>query len=87
MMKLALNSKAKDNLKFWYSNGRRSKEKIENLLNDILEHPYTGIGKPERLKHELSGMWSRRIDRKNRIVYEIDEKNSLVFILSLKGHY
>ena len=86
-MKLALNSKAKDDLRFWYNNGQRSRKKIENLLKDILEHPRTGIGKPEQLKHELSGMWSRRIDRKNRIVYEIDEVNSTVFVLSLRGHY
>ena len=86
-MKLALNGKAKTDLKIWYGTGRRSREKIEHLLKEIMEHPRWGTGKPERLKHFDGETWSRRIDRKNRIIYEIDEEKSTVFILSLTGHY
>ncbi|MBP9648713.1 MAG: Txe/YoeB family addiction module toxin [Paludibacteraceae bacterium] len=49
------------------------------------QHPFTGTGKPEPLKHSLAGCWSRRINREHRLVYEVSE--DLVFILSAKGHY
>ncbi|WP_233244144.1 Txe/YoeB family addiction module toxin [Brumimicrobium oceani] len=48
---------------------------------------YTGTGKPEQLKHELSGYWSRRINKEHRIVYEVFEEENKVVVLSLKGHY
>ncbi|MDP3244380.1 MAG: Txe/YoeB family addiction module toxin, partial [bacterium] len=51
----------------------------------IEENPFSGTGKPEPLKHNLSGLWSRRINREHRIVYEISENT--VFILSVKGHF
>lgn len=71
---------------FWKRSGQKIViEKITNLIIDISEHPTTGIGKPEQLKHRLSGLWSRRIDKENRIVYEIQEK--CVIIHSLRGHY
>ena len=63
--------------------------KIEKLLDAIQENPYKGIGKPEPLKHNLSGAWSRRITQEHRLVYEVNDKNEIVTldILSLKGHY
>lgn len=71
---------------FWKRSGQKIViEKITNLIIDITEHPTTGIGKPEQLKHRLSGLWSRRIDKENRIVYEIQE--DCVIIHSLRGHY
>lgn len=71
---------------FWKRSGQKIViEKITNLIIDISEHPTTGIGKPEQLKHRLSRLWSRRIDKENRIVYEIQEK--CVIIHSLRGHY
>ena len=51
----------------------------------IIVSPYQGIGKPEPLKHELAGKWSRRIDRKNRFVYAVE--NDILYIYSLKDHY
>jgi len=59
------------------------------LLRAIQENPFEGIGKPEPLKHTLSGVWSRRINQEHRIIYEIiDEKTiEILNILSLKGHY
>lgn len=61
--------------------------KIKNLLKEIESHPETGTGKPERLRGDLSGFWSRRINREHRIIYEIDNENEIVRIYSLKGHY
>lgn len=58
-------------------------------LKDIQLHPFTGVGKPEPLKHQLSGKWSRRINREHRLIYKVTEENTLEIlnILSLKGHY
>jgi len=86
-MKLVIDNKAREDLKFWYDSGQRQRKKIEDLIRDIVEHPTWGIGKPEKLKHDLTGKWSRRIDRKNRIIYKVSDDNTTVFILSLRGHY
>lgn len=60
-------------------------KRIRKLLEEIQESPFTGIGKPEPLKFDLSGKWSRRITEKDRLVYEIEEDKIKVY--SLKGHY
>ncbi|WP_114936257.1 Txe/YoeB family addiction module toxin [Mucilaginibacter endophyticus] len=62
----------------------RSK-KIKELLLSIRDTPFQGIGKPEALKYQLAGKWSRRIDREHRIVYAVD--GEIIRIYSLKGHY
>jgi toxin YoeB len=61
--------------------------KIDQLLNELINHPSTGTGQPEKLKHELSGKFSRRINRKHRLIYEIDEVAKTVYVLSAKAHY
>lgn len=61
--------------------------KTATLLEELKEHPRTGTGKPEQLKHNLSGLWSRHIDQKNRLVYTIEENILTVHIISAKGHY
>ncbi len=61
--------------------------KISALLRDIAEHPYTGIGKPEPLKYELSGKWSRRINSEHRIIYSVHENTTFVYIFSMRYHY
>ena len=58
--------------------------KLFTFLEELTQHPFSGSGKPESLKHNLSGMWSRRINRQHRI-YEVEQNT--VFILSVKGHY
>ena len=55
------------------------------LLEEISEHPFTGTGKPEALKHDLAGKWSRRINQEHRLIHEV--KDEEVKIVSLKGHY
>ena len=59
--------------------------RIVALIHDIARSPFSGIGKPEPLKHELSGYWSRRITREHRLVYKI--KDDTIFIASCKFHY
>ena len=65
--------------------GQENTEKINGLIKDIQRSTFEGIGKPEPLKGNLSGMWSRRIDNTNRIVYY--EKDGIIYIVSCKGHY
>ena len=60
--------------------------KVETLFLELSEHPQTGTGKPERLKN-LTNMWSRRLDKKNRLIYTISENIVVVYVVSLQGHY
>jgi toxin YoeB len=85
-MEIIYKLNAVEDLKFWRKSGNISiQKKIEQLIVAISNDPYKGIGKPEALKHELSGYWSRRINSEHRIVYKIE--NNILYILSLKGHY
>ena len=71
----------------WVSEDRKKAEKIANLLDDIERNGISkGKGKPEALKYNYSGQWSRRIDDTNRLVYTIDE-NGYIYVISCKGHY
>lgn len=70
---------------YWASQDKKTLKKINQLLKDIDRNHYTGIGKPEPLKHNFQGFWSRRIDDANRIVYKIEDGN--IVILHCRGHY
>lgn len=59
--------------------------KIKTFLEELIEHPYSGTGKPEALKHDFSGYWSRRINKEHRLVYRVSENT--VYINSVYGHY
>jgi toxin YoeB len=61
--------------------------KLDQLLSELEEHPETGTGKPERLKNNLSGLWSRRINKEHRLIYSIDGKEVTVTVVSAYGHY
>lgn len=77
----------KDLLKHKKSGNAAAIKKITALFADLENHPYTGVGNPEPLKHELAGLWSRRINQKDRLVYEVKENIVTVFVLSAMGHY
>lgn len=62
-------------------------KKAVKLLEELQEHPQTGTGKPEQLKGDRAGQWSRRITDRHRLVYEIEEEQVMVLILSSYGHY
>ncbi len=61
--------------------------KIEKLLNELKEHPTTGTGQPEMLKYNLQGLYSRRINKKHRLVYSIKEEIVTVYVVSAHSHY
>jgi toxin YoeB len=69
----------------WVKLDKKIHRKIIELIKDINRHPFQGLGKPEALKHDLSGYWSRRIDREHRLVYKVT--NEEIIILSCKYHY
>jgi len=70
---------------YWMNNDKRQLKRINQLIKDIDRSPYEGIGKPEPLKANLQGYWSRRIDNEHRIIYAV-EKQQVVFI-SFRYHY
>ncbi|MCL2097422.1 MAG: Txe/YoeB family addiction module toxin [Bacteroidales bacterium] len=61
--------------------------KIEHLISELAEHPRTGTGKPEQLKNYTQEIWSRRIDQKHRLIYEIRERELIVIAIAAYGHY
>ena len=78
---------AKKELKAVHKSGNKGViRKIEILINELSEHPKTGTGKPEQLKG-VENIWSRRIDKKNRLLYTIKEEVIVVLVLSVLGHY
>lgn len=76
---------AGEQYQFWVKNNPKVALKITTLIDDIVKHPKTGIGKPEALRHELSGYWSRHITLEHRLVYSFDEEK--VYISSCRYHY
>jgi len=69
----------------WQARDKKTLKRINQILQDITRTGYTGLGKPEPLKGEFSGCWSRRIDEVNRLVYRI--KDNVLEVLACKGHY
>lgn len=83
---LQFSDQALADIRFHKKSGNKSIiTKITLLLAELTEHPFTGTGKPEALKHALVGNWSRRINREHRLIYEVSE--DLIYVLSAKGHY
>ena len=70
---------------YWQTQDKKTLKRVNALITDIEREPFSGIGKPEPLKGDLSGFWSRRIDDTNRIVYRI--RDGALEITSCKGHY
>ena len=75
-----------DDLEWLRKNNKKLFQKARDLAKEILEHPEIGQGKPERLKYYTSAVWSRRIDRKNRLIYEIVDAEHVKMLRCL-GHY
>lgn len=88
MYRLVISMQAKSDWDFWKQSGHTAIiRKITALLKDIAEHPYTGTGKPEPLKYGLSGCWSRRINREERIIYRVKETEIEVEVMTMRYYY
>jgi toxin YoeB len=77
--------KAFEEYQQWIETDRKTALRIGDLIRDILQNPFKGIGKPEPLKYQFSGCWSRRIDQEHRLIYKITE--TAVIIFSCYHHY
>ena len=84
-MHLEFSTNARNDFQYWTKKDPQKLKKIFYVLEAILENPFFGIGKPERLKHDYAGCWSRRIDREHRLVYRMEAQS--IVVLSLRYHY
>jgi toxin YoeB len=84
-MNLVFTENAWDDYLYWQQHDARKLARINELLRDITREPYKGIGKPEPLRGNLSGWWSRRIDTEHRVVYRVEQEQ--VIVLQCRYHY
>ncbi|BCK25955.1 Txe/YoeB family addiction module toxin [Vibrio cholerae] len=74
-----------DDYLYWQTQDKKTLKRINKIINDVKRSPFEGIGKPEPLKENLSGFWSRRIDDTNRLVYAVDD--NAMTVISCRYHY
>ena len=85
---LVLMPEALKHLDVWKKSGqKKTLNKISDLFEELKLHPKIGTGQVEQLKGELAGLWSRRIDKYNRLVYGVEDDRVIVTVVSLRGHY
>jgi toxin YoeB len=70
---------------YWQTQDKKTLKRINKLISDVKRSPFDGIGKPEPLKENLSGFWSRRIDDTNRLIYAVDD--TTITVISCRYHY
>ena len=85
MCELRFAENAWEDYLYWQTQDKKTLKKINALLKDVQRSPYEGEGKPEPLKNNKTGMWSRRINETDRLVYAIDK--DVIYIFQCKGHY
>jgi toxin YoeB len=85
MSNITFEREAFEQFNAWATEDKKIYDKIVKLIDDILRNPFKGLGKPEPLKYELKGCWSRRITDEHRLVYQVTE--AAIIILSCKFHY
>lgn len=87
-MEIKILPRAEEDLAYWKQVGnKRIIKRINSLLADILKHPFSGIGKPEPLKGNQQGKWSRRITDEHRLIYSVSDGMVYVYVFSLRFHY
>jgi len=85
-LEVIFSPKARTDLEFWQKSGQKKIQlRISRLLTSITESPFDGLGKPEPLKHNLSGLWSRRITNEHRLVYQV--LTDRINVISVRYHY
>ncbi len=85
MMRIVFSQNAWEDYTSWLTEDKKILRKINDLIKDIQRTPYAGLGKPEPLKYDLAGLWSRRIDREHRVVYQVIADEILIY--SCRYHY
>ena len=85
---IVVEQRAQKELQGLYRSGNKASiNNVKQIFDELEEHPQTGIGQPEQLKHNLSGYWSRRINQKDRLIYKIEDSTVTVFVISASSHY
>jgi toxin YoeB len=84
-VKLIFSDNAWDDYLYWQKTDKKMLKRINLLIEDVKRSPFDGIGKPEPLKYDLSGYWSRRIDEEHRIIYKVQD--DAIFLSQLRYHY
>ena len=87
-MEIIFSPQAEEDREYWKKSGNKQvMKKISSLLEDIELHPFSGLGKPELLRENLSGYWSRRINGEHRIIYSVHGEMIEIYVLSMRYHY
>ncbi|NDV27641.1 Txe/YoeB family addiction module toxin [Desulfovibrio sp. JC010] len=76
-----------DDYLYWQKNDKKALKRINALIKNSLRSPFEGMGKPEALRFDLTGYWSRRINREHRLVYKYDDKSDALIIIQCRHHY
>ena len=84
-MRLVFSQNAWEDYTSWLNDDRKMLKRINELIKDIIRNPYEGKGKPEALKYNLKGLWSRRISREHRLVYKVEKDELLIY--ACRFHY
>lgn len=84
-MRIIISKNAWEDYASWLSDDKNMLKKINELIRDIQRTPFDGKGKPEPLKYDLAGFWSRRIDREHRLVYQVEDQDILIY--GCRYHY
>ncbi len=84
-MRLVFTPNGWEDYQHWATTDRSTLKRINRLIDDLVRNPFSGIGKPEQLRHALAGAWSRRIDDEHRLVYQVEGND--VIILQARYHY
>jgi len=82
---IIFSSRAWEDYEYWIKHDKKKVDRINKLIKDALRNPFEGLGKPEPLKLNLQGLWSRRINEEHRLIYEYNEDN--ISIISCRHHY
>jgi toxin YoeB len=85
MKRIFFSKNAWEDYIYWQAEDKKTLKKINALIKDIQSNPYSGTGKPEPLKYDLAGLWSRRIDHEHRLVYQVNENELLIY--GCRYHY
>ena len=85
--RIALTPQASEDFNFWKNTNPKTAGKIKVMLKELQEHPFSGTGKPELLKFQFSGVWSRRINHKDRLIYQVNGDIVTVIVLAMRFHY
>lgn len=85
MIKIQWTLNASEDIAYWKAHDAKKYERIKLLIKNIRETPFTGIGKPEPLKHSLAGLWSRRINQEHRLIYSVNLEGIIIY--NCRFHY